>query len=552
MKKINLLLLTLCVVTCAWAQNHNTFAYSYMQDSSGQTIGLELYAATASGDVTIPDYPAEYGGRYAVLSIAENAFNGNTSIKSVKLPSTCLYIKDSAFEGCSQIESIAFGPSLISIGNRAFYNNSQLKSINLPNTVETIGNNAFWFCKSATEITLGNSLKSVGDYAFQYCHSLESISLPNTLRQVGEHFLCGCPKIERLVIPASLTTIGDYFLHGCEKMREVYLMGDQKRTLGSHPFISNNEQGFEQVTQCVFYVESEDVYKSHYKNEQHWALADKDNHDYITGYTKDILDTQTNQYVTRTEHYANGGNYYSWERPTDILPHSESWVTACYPTDIDVASIFGEHARVAEMEKVTYKGTDTEGNHLYHIDFRVPQGKQTMKAHTPYLLKADPKNVGSAYIVKHSVDEASKADTDLATELQISNQGDDTSAAMTKIKMLGTYKGGGHVLAPGEFLFANANGTMKFYKKIEGGKQRSLPTYRCYWQVIKDGDVATNAKIFSLDNATTGIKAEAHVHSAGHTEVFNLSGQMVAKDAHSLDRLPAGIYIVNGKKQIVK
>ena len=57
------------------------------------------------------------------------------------------------------------------------------------------------------------------------------------------------------------------------------------------------------------------------------------------------------------------------------------------------------------------------------------------------------------------------------------------------------------------------------------------------------------------DDEATGITANtirSEQTAKGSSHVYNLQGQMVAKDASLLNTLPAGVYIVNGKKIIVK
>ncbi len=57
------------------------------------------------------------------------------------------------------------------------------------------------------------------------------------------------------------------------------------------------------------------------------------------------------------------------------------------------------------------------------------------------------------------------------------------------------------------------------------------------------------------DDEATGITANtirSEQTAKGSSHVYNLQGQMVAKDASLMSKLPAGVYIVNGKKIIVK
>lgn len=517
------------------AENEESLNFDYVYaQGTYRVIGVKVESiGGAYGKIVIPERMWDY----PVIEIGEDAFQSSDNITSVVFPSTITKVGARAFKNCTNLTDVDFGHSLQIIEEDAFSGCLTLKSITLPNTTKEIHKQGFWSCPQLEYAHLGNSLTSIGDYAFQFCFSLKSISLPNTLTSVGDHFLCSCKGLETIVIPENLISIGDHFLHGCENMKKVYLMGDKERTLGAYPFISQYEQNLKQISNCVFYVESEEVYNKYYKNADNWKYADESNRELI---------------VNIEEKYQNGGNRYEWNsRPDAIRPYEPQWITVCYPTDIDYKAVFGDQALLAEMTSAQYKGTDASGEHLYHIDFTLVDS-ELLKANTPYLLKVDPKNQGSAFIVDHPANLTTKPDSELSKTIDISNQSEDTSAAFTQIKMLGTYTQEGRNLQPGEFLFYNNKGDMRFYKQLKKGKQRTVGAYRCYWQIIKDNEVVPNAKLGVLDMETTGIKAEVHIHKGNHTEVFNLRGELVNPKWSKGDNLPAGTYIIDGKKVMIK
>jgi len=440
-------------------------------------------------------------------------------------------------------------------GKGVFASTSDIQSVIVPNTVTTIGADAFWSCMNLQEISLGNSLTTIGDNAFQYCAALRSISLPNTLTTVGNHFLCHCNQIEALVIPENLVTIGNYFLHGCESLRNVYLVGSKQRSLGQYPFCSQKQQNDQQVHDCTFWVESEAIYHSNYKNNGNWHNVDAS---YTGSYDASCDGTYTNQ-----------GNHYAWNRKDDqtvvdpiFYPYKPKWTTACFPSDVDVKAEFGDGAQAAIFNSAEYDNAASEKDKacFYHLYFELVQpdanGRVIMKANTPYLLKADPKNTGSAYIVKASQENKSRTDEQNSVTVGIKNDSDDPSASKTEVRMLGTYTDGGYHLAAGEFFFSNPdpadggdyNKHMTFYKK--GSYDRIIPTYRCYWQIIKDGSKDENAKLsigFTDGPSATGIQTLKRPQPRD-ARVYNLQGQCLG--VKPLSELPAGIYIVNGKKMV--
>lgn len=86
----------------------------------------------------------------------------------------------------------------------------------------------------------------------------------------------------------------------------------------------------------------------------------------------------------------------------------------------------------------------------------------------------------------------------------------------------------------------NASGTEYDSDALEGeGLARLFSGFELRW----DDDEATGITANTIRSEQT---------AKGSSHVYNLQGQMVAKDASLLNTLPSGVYIVNGKKIIVK
>ena len=431
-----------------------------------------------------------------------------------------------------------------------FKSNQSIVSTLIPNTVTTIGNGTFWSCSNLATITLGNHISYIGDDAFQYCSSLQSISLPNTLKDVGDHFLCHCIKLTTLVIPESLIKIGSYFLHGCEGLRTVYLLGTAKKELGDYPFCSQSQQGDAQVHDCTFWVESKEVYQSNYKDEGNWKYVDIDNNE--------AYDSQCDG-TYQNGRNGLGKNKYQWNTkdtptPPEFIEYKAKWISACFPTDVDVKANFGDNAKIAVLTAAKYIGIK-EGEYAYQLTFTTVQpdedGNLVMKAGHPYLLSADPENEGSGFIVK----QATTGTNPTSTIVNIDNDSDDPSSKQTSIKMIGSFSN--RKMQKGEFFFSNPDpNDKKSYNKDMGFYQINevtctLPAYRCYWQIIKDGKVCQKAKInvsldYNHENTTTSITT--FHHKINTHNIHNLQGQRYTLP---LGQLPKGLYIIDGKKRII-
>ena len=65
--------------------------------------------------------------------------------------------------------------SVTSIGDYAFWGCNGLTTITIPNSVTSIGSKVFYYCSGLTSITIPNSVTSIGFYAFVRCSGLTSI-----------------------------------------------------------------------------------------------------------------------------------------------------------------------------------------------------------------------------------------------------------------------------------------------------------------------------------------------------------------------------------------
>ena len=88
----------------------------------------------------------------SVTNIAESAFAGYTSLRTIAIPDNVTSIGWSSFKGCINLTTIIFGENskLTSIGKYAFNGCSGLTSITIPDSVTSIGESAFYFCKGLT------------------------------------------------------------------------------------------------------------------------------------------------------------------------------------------------------------------------------------------------------------------------------------------------------------------------------------------------------------------------------------------------------------------
>ena len=103
--------------------------------------------------------------RGAPEEIGQQAFSGNTKIKTFTLPDSIKYIEPYAFENCIALESINFPASLRVVARDAFSSCNNLKEIIIPDSLTStslgLTNDCFGGCSSLPLATQAR-LKQLG------------------------------------------------------------------------------------------------------------------------------------------------------------------------------------------------------------------------------------------------------------------------------------------------------------------------------------------------------------------------------------------------------
>ena len=193
----------------------------------------------------------------SVTSIGDNAFYKCTGLTSITIPNSVTSIGSSAFYGCTGLTSITIPNSVTSIGSGAFestvwYNNQpdgvvyagkvlykykgtmpSNTSIIIKDGTLSIANIAFYNCSALTSITIPNSVTSIGSYAFQSCTGLTSITIPNSVTSIGNDAFNGCTGLTSVVIGNSVTSIGEWAFYYCKGLKTVINLSNLTFSKGS-------------------------------------------------------------------------------------------------------------------------------------------------------------------------------------------------------------------------------------------------------------------------------------------------------------------------------
>lgn len=128
----------------------------------------------------------QYSGYY------QAPFKDITTLHDVKFSNKVTYIGVSFFNGCSGLEAITIPSSVEKIFDSAFRGCESLKSVCLPNSLTMVLPYTFYGCSSLQAVKMPNSITSIGNYAFTDCQSLTSVNLPDSLTTIGDYAFSNC------------------------------------------------------------------------------------------------------------------------------------------------------------------------------------------------------------------------------------------------------------------------------------------------------------------------------------------------------------------------
>lgn len=240
-------------------------------------------------------------------------------------------------------------------------------------------------------------------------------------------------------------------------------------------------------------------------------------------------------------------------------------------TGAQVKNYFGQNVKLAELAELTsskiwYKSVDlsTDG----------------MKAGIPYIIKCDPTlaqyTKGAITVAGKNVNDPGEilgADAEYIVIPQVALKGEDGTLPLgtdiaandnAEIKACGLYVKQDISLEAGHHYYAYAKGILYHYNNLlPADKPRetlpmkgfrvyfdwtetsaSGPKLSCYLDGVEEQTIIT-----AIEGVTTG---EALTPANGRKGIFTLDGQQVRGTGDSVEGLHKGVYIVNGKKLVVK
>ena len=586
--------------------------YSYSTGGAAATV-LQDESYKNLAEVTIPAIVNIDTKTYQVTVIGNSAFR-NCSLTSVSLPETIEVIDDNAFER-SGLSEITFPKSLKKIGKEAFYCCSHIKTLIIPDGVETIGNMAFANMNNLEKLELPKTLKYIGFLVIRDNENLTSVvshitdpyNVGNVDKETfvyGEYWDSGfkfIPSPATLYVPAGTkakyealsgwTMFADIVeIQGIDPVTEEEVsFGDiiNETTDLSDTVIENiyynldeeNGDGYDATTQAL-------VLNSATTAEQMNAIQDAEIgsvaiSEYFNGIIFELpkgSGTITVDAQTIGTHVLNvqlGNN-----APTKVTKAERGMAEV--PFDVETPTYVYLYASSEESNGARTSHTPSAAaNSVLLYGFMVAvEAEPVIVTANSYTREYGEENP----VFKYTVEGAA-----LEGEPQI-------TCEATKTSPVGTYP---IVITKGSVTNDNdtyINGTLTIEKapltvKAEDASRtegEENPTFVISYEGWKNGeteDVLTvkptattdatqsspagtyvivvsggDAQNYELlyQNGTLTVKEASCIYSISNsqsnmpTDVYDLQGRIVNRNATTLKNLPRGIYVVNGRKMVVK
>ena len=519
------------------------------------TTNIPLYCLTNGSckieHVIIPDNkdrsvtvkPQAFGPTLKTIKLGEVDPNGDSKIEKF------------AFSDCTSLTSVDFGLGWKEIGTQAFYGCSALKDIVLPEGIEAIRYGAF-----------SNA-------------AIEAIHLPNTLKII-EATAFKCHNLKTITIPASVELIQAQAFQENYALTDVYVLGTHTK--------AENQAFYQHATATFSYNNpsntaplKREFYKKGDSSNSPLAMLhypEAAYNDYVNENSRSLGGTTKNMEaenggcwptVEDGKFTMTSGNYAGWKnfaltgklKPEETWEDDkrvdDKWYTMCLPFDMtaqQLKSAYGSKVEVVEFSDVEVV---TKPNNDKIVTLKFKQPVTETKAHHPYMIHPS----------LHKGTQTGVKTTIAGIKKQEEKQGSLDAQKVVKIAdgvtytFIGNYDKDKHLQQYSYYYYSGDNETQYkngFYKWIKSGSGTWTPYTAC---VLMNKDNGANAKpsisyyLESIDGQTTAIDTlpvMPAVHDMQQGKVYTITGQLVQQGTINLKALPQGVYIVNGKKYIVR
>lgn len=529
--------------------------------------------------------------------------DGNTRISCKKFvfPHTNDGSVPDYFSACfqrtnSQLETIIIPNGYKSIGKKAF-NNTTIKHITLPNSLESIGEEAFVECHNLKTIAFPAGLKTIGDKAFNNTKLMDVYFLGKEAPIVGnDAFDAGTYKGNGGFAPTNYSDtnpIGDTkngyaerrnYINGANTFGLLHLRADltnEQRAKYTDITRDYRVEKIDKNNPNSFYKAFYDLYYGKMKIWPGRVSYEKTFDDAVAGKLWNGTTTYDKaKYMGLHKFTITVSNVYNDDTEKwKFGKKGQQWWTICVPfnmTKAQVTAVFGANTEVCKMNEVvrnkekrriTLKFKDDQYKNAASDDAIV------IKAHEAYMIFPTASPTLDLTFEGYQLEEGSP----IPTIISATEEGSVTENGGYTYRFIGNYLStwnanenngvGKPIYMPQYTYFLGAKGGKHvfFYQTGTTGKwnpfSATVQVFKGQTNFGIDDSFVTEsgAKTASFfgtedDSHTTGIEdvtIEAGNNPATSV-VYTLNGRIAGRGQQALNGLKSGIYIVNGKKIVVR
>lgn len=445
-----------------------------------------------------------------VNKIGREAFKGCINLKAVYISDISQWLK-------FQFPNITDNP--LYYAKHLYLNDTLVINLTIPDDVEDIGTWCFVGCEDIETVSIPNGVLSIGNSAFRSCKKLKVATIPNSVSSIGNYSFYECDELETVVLGRGITLIGDGAFANCEKLVNITSLNTIPPAITETTFDASTEK---KATLNVP-IGCKNIYWLH----PYWENFAKIEEIEVN---EDITEKKSEAIVKYNEGIALYNNYMEF--------------------DSNVRSAYDQ---LENQQNYNRKIADEIEWEIYELKGKVEASDFDTELKAYFLNVLDSvDNVKYGYV---------KWTYEYGYDYLISELNNAKKEFESYAERLETYKS--------SIESATTNAELEaIIEQIGVDNSNMGAEYRSYWETDYnsllqfidscDGYEAELLKLLQrlkdlkteFDNITSGIETIASTN--GNIIVYTLKGERMTMKSTHIKSLLKGIYIVNGKKFVIK
>lgn len=179
----------------------------------------------------------------SITQIPEECFKGCTNLREIVIPANCSLIMKAAFKDCTALETVTLlydedkftkedMTGVLSVGRSAFEGCTSLKTIHNPERITSAFARAFAGCTALEEINI-RGMRVAGEAVFEGCTNLKTVTM-STLTDASEAMFRGCTALASVEFKTS--RVAPYMFYGCTSLANITFPADTLSEIGEYAF----------------------------------------------------------------------------------------------------------------------------------------------------------------------------------------------------------------------------------------------------------------------------------------------------------------------------